>query len=88
MPIPTKTYPNQLLVNQLEILIDQKLAIYVFDRDYLDFELFDKLSNDGFFFVTCIKRNTEFQVWEQHDIPPESAIVSDRMVVLEEITST
>ena len=83
------TYPDKLTVtnakvhdvNQLEILIDQKLATYVFDRGYLDFELFDKLSNDGFFFVTRIKRNTKFQVMEQDDVPQESAIISDRMVV-------
>lgn len=84
------TYPDKLTVtnakvhdvNQIEILIDQKIATYAFDRGYLDFELFDKLSNDGFFFVTRIKRNKKFQVMEQYDVPQESAIVSDRMVVL------
>lgn len=83
-------YPDKLTVtnakvhdiNKLEILIDQKLATYIFDHGYLDFELFDKLSNDGFFFVTRIKRNTKFQVMKQYDVPSESAMVSDRMVVL------
>lgn len=59
-------YPDKLSVtnvqfhdvNQLEILIDQKLATYNSNRGYLDFELFDRLSNDGFFFVSRIKKNT------------------------------
>ena len=43
-------------INRLEIVVEEKLATYIFDRGYMDFELFDKFSNDGFFFVSRIKR--------------------------------
>lgn len=83
-------YPDKLSVtnaqvhdvNQLEILIGQKLATYIFDRGYLDFELFDRLFNDRFLFVSRIKKNTLTHAMNIYTVPPESTIESDQMVVL------
>lgn len=49
-------------VNQLGIVVDQRLALYIFDRGYLDFELFDKFSHDGFFFISRIMKNSLVKV--------------------------
>ena len=42
----------------------------------------DKLSNDGFFFVSRIKKNTLTHVMNRYTVAPESTIVSDQMVAL------
>ena len=44
--------------NQLEILMDEKDVIYVFDRGSMDFERFDELCQEGYTFLTRIKKNT------------------------------
>ena len=49
-------------VNQLEVLVNQPEATYVFDRGYLDFERLDQIHWDGYFFVTRIKKNTKVHV--------------------------
>ena len=43
--------------NQLEILVDDKDAMYVFDRGYVDYERFDRMTDDGYFFVSRLKKN-------------------------------
>ena len=35
---------------QLEVLVDDKEAMYVFDRGYVDYKRFDTFTDDGFFF--------------------------------------
>ena len=87
---PGDVYPDKVTVtnasvhdvNQLEILIDQKLATYIFDRGYLDFELFDRLANDGFFFVSRIKKNTIVHVMNHYEVAEKILVDSDQMVVL------
>ena len=69
-------------VNKLEIVVDEKLATYIFDRGYMDFELFDKFSYDGFFFVSRIKKNTLVHVMSEYEVPPGGDILQDQMVVL------
>ena len=69
-------------VNKLEVVVDEKLATYIFDRGYMKFELFDKFSYDGFFFVTRIKKNTLVQVLAEYEVPSGGVILQDRMVVL------
>ena len=34
---------------QLEIMVDDKESMYVFDRGYLDYERFDRMTDDGTF---------------------------------------
>ncbi|MFY2158630.1 transposase, partial [Cytobacillus firmus] len=43
--------------NQLEIMVDDKECMYVFDRGYLDYERFDRMTDDGFFFLTRLRKN-------------------------------
>ncbi len=38
--------------NQLEVLVDDKECMYVFDRGYLDYERFDRMTDDGYFFLS------------------------------------
>ena len=42
--------------NQLEVLVDDKEAMYVFDRGYVDYERFDRMTDDGYFFVSRLKK--------------------------------
>ena len=69
-------------VNKLEIVVDEKLATYIFDRGYLDFEMFDKFSHDEFFFVSRIRKNTLVKVMEEYEVPSGGSILQDQMVVL------
>src|SRR5699024_12385292 len=43
--------------NQLEVLVDEKDAMYVFDRGYIDYERFDHMTDDGYFFASRLKKN-------------------------------
>ena len=52
------SYPDQAVLTnaiehdrgQLEVFIDDKECMYVFDRGYLDYERFDRMTDDGYFF--------------------------------------
>lgn len=37
---------------QLEVLVDDKEAMYVYDRGYIDYERFDRMIDAGYFFVS------------------------------------
>jgi len=58
------SYPDQsVLTNanehdrgQLEILVDDKECMYVFDRGYLDYERFDRMTDEGYFFVSRLRK--------------------------------
>ena len=80
----TLTNAKEHDVNQLEMLVDQAEATYVFDRGYLDFERMERMNREGYFFVTRIKKNTKYHVLEEFDTPSEtiSRIISDQHVVL------
>ena len=58
----TLTNANEHDVNQLEMLVNQAEATYVFDQGYLDFERMDQMHQEGYFFVTRIKKNTKYIV--------------------------
>lgn len=41
---------------QLEIFVDDKECMYVFDRDYLDYERFDRMTDDDISLLhACVK---------------------------------
>src|SRR5690625_1615290 len=58
-------YPDQATVtnakehdrNQLEVHVDDKDALYVFDRGYVDYERFDRMTDEVYFFISRIKKN-------------------------------
>lgn len=47
----------------------------LFDRGYLDYERFDRMTDDGYFFVT------RFRVLEPFTLPTHSTVLSDEMVI-------
>ena len=67
---------------QLEVLVDDKECMYVFDRGYLDYERFDRMTDDGYFFVSRLRKNAVTRVTEQFELPEESLVLSDEMVLI------
>src|SRR5699024_5259756 len=68
--------------DHLEIFVDRPLATYVFDRGYLDYERLDAMENQGYFFVTRIKKNSRVHVLKEFPVEKEGKILQDQMVVL------
>lgn len=66
----------------LDVLVNKPLATYVFDRGCLDFERFDQLHWDGYFFVTRVKKNTIIHVLDEFVTSDSSDVVSDQLVAL------
>ena len=67
---------------QLEVLVDDKECMYVFDRGYLDYERFDRMTDDGYFFVSRLRKNAVTHSIETFHLPKESSILSDEMISL------
>ena len=84
------SYPDKAILTnakehdrgQLEVFIDDKECMYVFDRGYLDYERFDRMSDDGYFFVSRLRKNAVVRVLESFSLPKDSTIISDEMVVI------
>src|SRR5690554_3816091 len=68
--------------NQLEVLVDDKEAMYVFDRGYVDYERFDRMTDDGLFFVSRLKKNAITRTIESFQLPNDSSVTKDEMVYL------
>lgn len=67
---------------QLEVLIDDKECMYVFDRGYLDYERFDRMTDEGYFFVSRLRKNAIVRSVESFEISENSPVQSDEMVVI------
>ena len=84
------TYPDKVIITtakehdrgQLEVLVDDKEAMYVFDHGYVDYERFDRMTDDGFFFVSRLKKNVVIRELESFRIPDGSPVLSDKMVYI------
>ena len=57
-------------------------TILVFDRGYLDFEWFARLTETGVFFVTRMKEGTAYDVVERRPVPTQGGVVADEWVAL------
>lgn len=68
--------------SQLEVLVDEKEAMYVFDRGYVDYETFDRFFDEGIFFASRLKKNAVTRTIETFEVPKDSPILSDSMVLL------
>lgn len=68
--------------NQLEVLVDDKEAMYVFDRGYVDYERFDRFTDDGLFFVCRLKKNAVLHPISSFSLPEESQALSDSMAFI------
>src|SRR5690625_1568495 len=68
--------------NQLEVLVDDKEAMYVFDRGYVDYERFDRMTDDGYFFVSRLKKNAVTRIVQSFERPDDSPVIRDEMVYI------
>ena len=84
-------YPNQAIISntiehdcgQLEVLVNDKACIHIFDSGYLDYEQLDRMTNEGDFFVLRLRKNTVNCMLEIFPLTTESNVLSDKMVVIE-----
>lgn len=73
--------------NQLEILVDDKETMYVFDRAYVDYKRFDSFTDDGLFFVCRLKKNAVTRVVDDFTLPEGSPVLADKMVYIGSTTN-
>ncbi len=53
-----ESYPEKAILtpakvhdrNELEVMVDDRDCMYVFDRGYLDYERFDRMTDEAYFF--------------------------------------
>ncbi len=57
-----------------------KGAILAIDRAYVDYELFDRWSDDGVYFVTRLKSNAQYTVVEERTPPQRSSVRRDCLI--------
>lgn len=84
------SYPDQAVITnakehdrgQLEVLVDDQDCMYVFDRGYLDYERFDRMTDEGYFFVSRLRKNAIVRVIDTFSLPENSTVLSDEMVVI------
>jgi IS4 transposase len=67
---------------QMDSLIDEIGAMYVFDRGYVDYGKFDEYTDKGIFFASRLKDNAEIRHLSAFKIPTESSVLSDSMILL------
>lgn len=67
---------------QLEIMVDDKECMYVFDRGYLDYERFDRMTDDGYFFLSRLRKNAVIREIYDFQLPENTAVLSDQMVLI------
>lgn len=67
---------------QLEIMVDDKECMYVFDRGYLDYERFDRMTDDGYFFLSRLRKNAVIRNVYDFKLPKDTAVLSDQMVLI------
>jgi len=83
-------YPDKAIIttadkhdrNQLEVLVDDKEAMYVFDRGYVDYERFDRMTDDGYFFVSRLKKNAVTRHIHAFELLEDSPVIRDDMVYI------
>ncbi|SIT09194.1 Transposase DDE domain-containing protein [Virgibacillus pantothenticus] len=68
--------------NQLEVLVDDKESMYVFDRGYVDYARFDRVTDDGYFFVSRLKKNAIIREVSSFSLPNDGTVLSDKMVYI------
>lgn len=85
---PGTVYPEKAVLTsakpsdrtQMDALIDETGATYVFDRGYVDYKKYDQYCMEGTFFVTRLKDNAVVEVLDEFPTVEGSIILRDRMV--------
>ncbi|WP_156478380.1 IS4 family transposase, partial [Cytobacillus firmus] len=67
---------------QLEIMVDDKECMYVFDRGYLDYERFDRMTDDGYFFLSRLRKNAVIREVYNFKLHGDTSVLSDQMVLI------
>ena len=57
-------------------------AIVVMDRGYVDYEWYERLTQQGVFFVTRLRGDAHYQVLRSRSLPPGEDIISDQVIHL------
>src|SRR5699024_11827667 len=84
------SYPVQAVITnaaehdrgQLDVLIDDKACMYVFDRGYLDYERFYRMTDEGYYFVSRLRKNAVVRDLDSFSVSEDSNILPDEMVVI------
>ncbi|WP_042354047.1 IS4 family transposase [Bacillus rubiinfantis] len=84
------SYPEKAIITtakehdrgQLEIMVDDKECMYVFDRGYLDYERFDRMTDDGYFFLSRLRKNAVIREVYNFKLPENTSVLSDQMVLI------
>ncbi|MER2049819.1 MAG: IS4 family transposase [Solibacillus sp.] len=84
------SYPEKAVITtasehdrgQLEVLVDDKECMYVFDRGYLDYERFDRMTDDGYFFLSRLRKNAVTREVFEFALNDDSPVLSDQMVLI------
>lgn len=85
---PETVYPEKAVLTsakpsdrtQMDALIDETGATYVFDRGYVDYQKYDQYCLEGTFFVTRLKDSAIIEVLDEFPIKEGSLILRDCMV--------
>lgn len=67
---------------QFEIMVDDKKCMYLFDRGYLDYERFDRMTDDGYFFLSRLRKNPVIREIYNFKLPKNTSVLSDQMVLI------
>ena len=84
------SYPEKAVITmekehdrgQLEVTVDDKECMYVFDRGYLDYERFDRMTDEGYFFLSRLRKNAVVHAVYDFKLPDHTAVLSDQMVLI------
>lgn len=84
------SYPEKAVItpakqhdrNLLEVMVDDSECMYVFDRGYLDYERFDRMTDDGSFFLSRLRQNAVVHVIEDFKVPKAANVETDQMIWL------
>lgn len=69
-------------VNMLDVIDFEKGSYYVMDKAYLDFERLFRIDNHEAYFVTRIKKNTQYSTVEKLKYEKGKGILSDKVIKL------
>ena len=70
-----------------DVKVAQKLefapgTVIAMDRAYVDYEMFDRWTNKGVWFVTRAKDNMNYRVVKNRDLPSRGNVISDQEIVM------
>jgi len=71
--------------SELQIARDWQFAagtILVFDRGYVDYQWYQRLTNSGVFFVTRLRHDAHYQVLQELVVPKNRHILKDEIITL------